>query len=228
MTTDTTVLQQQTIATTTSDWSQTVTFAPFDPTLGTLEYAAISITADDTGSVSVENLGDTPTTETVSQPGTLSVFSPDGSFITSVNPDPTGSVSLAAFDGTDDYAGTSGATLSNLSSTASSFAYYYPTASDLALLSGSDSVPLTVDASVMFDEAGSGNLQALSHASAGAVVSLQYVYIPYDDGTGDTTTTIFEAPLLSTPIRKYGDVFSIGVSAAAEPPATPCSPVGVK
>src|ERR1039457_2029679 len=177
MTTDTTVLQQQTIATTTSNWSHTVTFAPFDPTLGTLVDVQVGITADVTGSVSLENLGATSGTAVVSLPGEISVFDPSGAFIADVNADATGSATLAASDGTDNYLGNSGTTLAGLSSTQSLLDFYQVTTSDLAVCSGTDPVSLTVDASVLLDEAGLANLQALSHAGAGAVISLQYDYI---------------------------------------------------
>jgi collagen type I/II/III/V/XI/XXIV/XXVII alpha len=182
MATGTTVLQQQTIAVTPSDWSQTVTFAPFDPTLGTLVDVQVGITAAATGSVALENLGATSGTVNVSQPGTISVFDPSGVLITSVNPDASGSASLTEFDGTDDYAGTSGTTVSDLSNTQSTLAFYKATTSELALFSGADPIPLTVDATLGFDETGLANLQALSHASAGAVISLQYDYVAITPG----------------------------------------------
>jgi hypothetical protein len=178
MATDTTILQQQTIADTPSNWSQTVTFAPFDPTLGTLTDVQIGVTAEVTGTVSLENLGPTSGTDYVSLPGTVSVFGPDDAPITSATVTANGSASLGAFDGADDYLGNSGTTLAGLSGTQSFLDIYQGTTSELALFSGSNPVPLTVDASVLFEEVGSGNLQALSHASAGAVISLQYDYIP--------------------------------------------------
>ena len=201
MTTDTTVLQQETIGTTTSDWSQTVTFAPFNPSLGTLTGVEIGVTADVTGSVSVENLGSTAATENVSQLGSISVFDPDGAFITGGTSDATGSVALGAYDGTDNYAGTSGATLPNLSSTQSILS---GTTADLALFTGSNPVPLTVDASVLFDETGAGNIQTLSHASAGAVITLQYDYIPIvsggTSGSTDASSRLREAILPEFPV----------------------------
>jgi collagen type I/II/III/V/XI/XXIV/XXVII alpha len=178
MATDTTILQQQTIAETPSNWSQTVTFAPFDPTLGTLTDVQIGVTAEVTGTVSLDNLGPTSGTDYVSLPGTVSVFGPDDAPISSVTATANGSASLGAFDGTDNYLGNSGTTLAGLSGTQSFLDIYQGTTSELALFSGSNPVPLTVDASVLFEEMGSGNLQALSHASAGAVISLQYDYIP--------------------------------------------------
>ena len=178
MTTDTTVLQQQTIAETPSNWSQTVTFAPFDPSLGTLNDVQIGVTAEVNGTVSLEDLGPTSGTDYVSLPGTVSVFGPDDTPITSVTATASGSASLGAFDGADNYLGNSGTTLAGLSGTQSFLDLYQGTTSQMALFSGSNPVPLTVDASVLFDEMGASNLQTLSHASAGAVVTLQYDYTP--------------------------------------------------
>ena len=196
MGTSTTVLQQQTIVPTASNWSQTVTFAPFDPSLGTLVDVQVGISAAVTGSVSLENLGATAGTDNVSLAGSVSVFDPSGAFITGVNPDTTGSATLAAYDGTDDYLGNSGTTLAGLSGTQSALELYQPGTSELALFSGSNPVPLTVDASVLFDEFGLANLQALSQASAGAVITLQYDYIPASptypggDTSGGSVTTL--------------------------------------
>jgi hypothetical protein len=198
-TTDTTILQQQTIAETPSNWSQTVTFAPFDPRLGTLTDVKIGITAEVTGTISLENLGPTSGTDYVSLPGTVSVFGPDDTQIASVTATANGSASLGAFDGADNYLGNSGTTLPDLSGTQSFLDIYQSTTSELALFSGNNPVPLTVDASVLFEEVGTSNLQTLSHASAGAVISLQYDYIPtppgassgYHGGVTDTVGLFF-------------------------------------
>ena len=199
MAAETTVLQRQTIATASSNWSQTVTFAPFNPALGTLVDVQVGITAAVTGTVSLENLGATAGTVDVSQSGTVSVFGPDGAFITSANPDATGSAPLAAFDGSDNYAGPSGTTLSDLSNTVSALDFYKGTTSELALFSGHHRVALTVDGVVGFGETGLANLDALSGASAGAVITLQYDYITPGGsngggGTSGSVTTIIVYP----------------------------------
>src|SRR5271170_1321060 len=157
MATDTTILQQQTIAETTSNWSQTVTFAPFDPSLGTLTDVQIGVLAEVTGTVSLEDLGPTGGTDYVSLPGTVSVFAPDGGPITSVTATASGSASLGAFDGTENYLGNSGTTLAGLAGTQSFLDLYEGTTSQMALFSGSNPVSLTVDASVLLDEMGSSN-----------------------------------------------------------------------
>ena len=206
MATDTTILQQHTIAETPSNWSQTVTFAPFDPTLGTLTDVQIGVTSEVTGTVSLENLGPTSGIDYVSLPGTVSVLGPDHTPITSVTATANGSASLGAFDGADNYLGNSGTTLAGLSGTQSFLDLYQGTTSELALFSRGNPVPQTGDASVLFEEVGSGNLQTLSHASAGAVISLQYDYIPpvgssngYYGGVTDTVGVFSEVnlPVLS-------------------------------
>ncbi len=202
MTTATTILQQQTIAERPSNWSQTVTFAPFDPALGTLTDVQIGVTAEVTGTVSLENLGPTSGIDYVSLPGTVSVFGPDDAPITSVTATANGFASLGAFDGADNYLGNSGTTLPGLAGTQSFLDLYQGTTSELALFSGSNPVPLTVDASVLFEEIGTGNLQALSHASAGAVITLQYDYTPTPPSGGaigdivGASTTMIESGLL--------------------------------
>ena len=189
MAAETTVLQRQTIAPASSNWSQAVTFTPFNPALGTLVDVQVGITAAVTGTVSLENLGATSGTVYVSQAGAVSVCSPDGVLITSANPNATGSASLAAFDGTDNYAGPSGTTLSDLSNTVSALDFYQGTTSELALFSGHHPVDLTVDGLVGFGETGLANLDALSGASAGAVISLQYDYIASGGSNGGGGTS---------------------------------------
>lgn len=78
MTAETTVAQRQTIGETPAKWSQAVTFAPFDPVLGTLVDVQVGITAKATGSVSLENLGVTSGTDSVALRRTVPVFDPGG------------------------------------------------------------------------------------------------------------------------------------------------------
>lgn len=73
MATQTTVLQQQTIANTPADWSRTVTFAQFDPTLGTLQDVRIDIAATVDGTVSIESLDATPAAITAGLSGAVEV-----------------------------------------------------------------------------------------------------------------------------------------------------------
>ena len=57
MTESTTVIQTQTIADTTTNWTLPSTFAQFDPSLGTLVDVRISVTGDVNATASIENLG---------------------------------------------------------------------------------------------------------------------------------------------------------------------------
>jgi collagen type I/II/III/V/XI/XXIV/XXVII alpha len=194
-----TPLQQQTITSKTADWSQTVSFAQFDPSLGTLQSVVVGLSGGITGTVSLESLEATPSSSTVALPGQLSLLDPSGLVIAGVTPDPTTSVSLAGYDGTADFAGASGTTLTDLAGTSTTSATSF---SDLSAFTGTGSVALTVDSSDGLQIAGPGNLQAESQASSSAIVSVQYDYLPTSGGTGTTgggvTTTLGSAPITGT------------------------------
>ena len=74
MTATTTPLQQQTIADTVANWSQTVDFAQFDPSLGTLTGIAFGLTGDVTGTITLDNLDRAPAAFGVAFDGSLQVM----------------------------------------------------------------------------------------------------------------------------------------------------------
>ena len=116
MPTLTTSLQVRTIADLLADWTQSFSFFQFDPSLGTLQGIHIGLTGDVAASAAIENLGSAPATVTVSMPGTINLIGPDNVIITQVQPTASASTtSLAAFDGTKDFSGASGTTLTGLS-----------------------------------------------------------------------------------------------------------------
>ena len=175
---DTTVLQTETIAPTQGEWSKSVTFAPFNPFLGTLVDVQIGITSEVTGSVSVENLSPAVGTIAVALDGDVNVYGPDGGWITNSQPTATAGATLGAFDGTIDYGGSSGATLAQLLGTASTLDFDQPGSAGLAAFIGGHPVTLMVTGGDLgLTESGPGNLQTLSDAETGAVVTLQYDYI---------------------------------------------------
>jgi hypothetical protein len=174
-----TVLQAQTIAPTDGAWTQTVTFAPFDTALGTLVGVGIVTTADVTGSVGVENLSPTAGTADVTQSGTINLYDASGDWLSNAVASVTTGVTLSAFDGAVDWTGASGAYRPNTSGSNAVTAYELP-----ASFLGTSPVTLTVKGSTGVSESGPGNLEAFSYAGAGAVVSLQYVYIPTGSDAG--------------------------------------------
>lgn len=182
MATQTTVLQQQTIANTPADWSRTVTFAQFDPTLGTLQDVRIDIAATVDGTVSIESLDATPAAITAGLSGAVEV-STGGTQIAADTVAASGNASLAAYDGRTDYLGNSGTTLT-VSQTATTAAVYQPGSVGLSPFIGAGSIDLTASAGIRTDAGGAGSFQLQTAASAGAVVSLQYDYVAAGNGGG--------------------------------------------
>ena len=65
-----TIQQQQTMGDTKSDWSQTATFAQFLPSLRTPQSIDVGLTADTTGSISVEIPDTAPSRSSYRSPAT--------------------------------------------------------------------------------------------------------------------------------------------------------------
>jgi hypothetical protein len=167
------IVQQQTVGDTATGWSQALPFSQFDPALGTLQAIDVGLTADLTGGVSVESLEAAPATISVSQTGNVSVASPTGASLVSAPPEASASAGFGAYDGATDYAGASGATFA-LSNAATADLSLPAGTIDLGPFLGTRTVALPVAANAALHANGPANLQLLSHASAGAVVDLQY------------------------------------------------------
>jgi hypothetical protein len=195
-----TIAQTQTIADTPDTWSQSLDFAQFDPSLGTLLNINIGLAGDVDGSVSIENLEAAPAVFSVALSSLISVAGPDDTFMASTAPQASASVSLGAFDGTLDYAGNSGTTLGALSNTQTQDVVLQPGTSGTDPFVGTGTVALPVTASTSLEATGPANMQILSHASAGAAVTLDYNYGAPGSSGQDSSGDVL-------------DFFSISVSA---------------
>lgn len=213
----TTPLQQQTIGDAIANWAQAVSFAQFDPSLGTLVDVRVGIAGDAVGSAWIENLGATAAGVSLYLPTTLEVMSPAGVPMVGATPMPTASVNLGAFDGTMDYAGASGTILAGLTSSATNQATFTPSGADLAAFTGTGTVALSVQGAATSNELGSGNLFSQVAASAGAVVSLQYDYLSpgtVTSGGGGGSSGSFAFVLDMT--YSYSPIIGITVTTAAQ------------
>ena len=178
MTIITTPLQQQTIGDTITDWSQTLDFPQFDPSLGALTGVAFGLTGDVTGSILLNNLDLAPASFSVGFSGSLYLLGPDGSTLTGVSPSASAGATVPAGGMT---------TLAGISGSASDQQTYVPGTSPAgtaeAPFVGTGSVPLTVNAQQStLQVTGPGNMALVSQAAAGASVSLQYGYTPPNSG----------------------------------------------
>ncbi len=199
------VLQQQTVADTATDWQQILPFNQFDPSTGTLDSIDVGLTADLSGIVSIESLEAAPSNVLIEQLGNVSVGSPTGSVLLEEPLFAFGSAALGAYDGTTDYAGTSGTVvaLANAGTADTTVS----TSSDQGPFIGTGSVLLSAYASTVLDITGPANMQIASQASAGATVDLQYNYTNTASGSnssssgGGVNTLIYTAPIVALPFN---------------------------
>lgn len=112
--------QKQTLTELLSGSGPGIVFTRFDPALGTLTGVTLAVTTTVSGTVSLENLDLAPVELAAGLPVALAVISfIPGSFALLVTATATasGTATLAAFDGSNDFAGGSGTVLSGLSGT---------------------------------------------------------------------------------------------------------------
>ena len=97
------------------------TFNKFDTSLGTLTGIRFDLTGNVFGSFGVESLDAAPSTVDARLSATVTLERPDNSIIVITLPVFSALISLTAFDGTIDFAGTSGASRDGLTGTDSQF-----------------------------------------------------------------------------------------------------------
>lgn len=178
--------QQQTLGYDSPGVVRPITFAQFDPGLGTLVEVDLAVIGKLDSTVSVENLGAAAATATVSLPGTITLQAPSGLAMITAYPSLTTSLNLGAFDGSKDFAGSSGTVASNIETTVTSLAYFGLTGSiDQAAFTGNGSVSLSFNSQVLGAETGGANLLSQLQSETGAEVTLQYGYVA--PGTGENS-----------------------------------------
>ena len=163
----------------TTNWSATATVPKFDPSLGVLLQIEFELKGDIQGSAAIESLDAAPSVVTTNYQAGVTLTRPDTSVIVVTLPRQVLVDNLTAFDGTIDFAGTSGITHGNLSTNTTSTAISTAPA-DLALFTGPAGNPgtidLTVDAIGTSNANGSGNIITQFMTQAGAEVRVCYVY----------------------------------------------------
>ena len=169
-----------------ADWAQSVSFAQFNPALGTLKSVAIGLTAMVDGTVWLDSLEATPASVTAWFTGPVEVLAPSGAVMVAAVPDALGSASVGAFAGTLETAGPSGTVLGGLADTVTAQAGYTPNATDLAAFVGAGTVSLQAISDITANEAGPGNLWAAFAANGAATVTLQYEYASPEEPTDES------------------------------------------
>jgi hypothetical protein len=166
------------IPVTNTNWSLSVSLPKFDPALGTLNSVTLTLDGHIEGQAAVESTDASQTTITTQFRADITLARPDNSVIAIVIPQVDNMVTLAAFDGTIDFAGPSGMTFANLMQNASQSVTSPPPLSDLALYTGVGNIVLPVTAVGTSVATGSGNVITQFTTKASAVVTVVYQFTP--------------------------------------------------
>jgi hypothetical protein len=172
----TVITQTATIASTDTDWANSLSFTKFNAGLGTLNSITFSLSGTADGSLFVENTSTkSGATITSTLQATLTLTRPDLSTLVTIVPLGGFTDTVTKYDGVLDFGGTSGKTHSGLSFSASN-SFVSVSASDFALFSGAGFIflPVTADGSSTFT--GGGNLVSGASETADATVTVTYDY----------------------------------------------------
>ena len=167
------------ITMTTTDWGQTLPIPKFDSSLGILQSIKLTLAGQVQGDASYENLGAGPASVTLSLQAALKLQRPDGSVLAEIIPLASITANPSAYDGSINFAGSSGGTYIGLSDSITEISTITNPA-DLALFTGPGTIDLGFSATGSSTGTGAGNLiTSFSTKAAGQVeVVYEYTTIP--------------------------------------------------
>lgn len=162
-----------------TNWTSSLAVQKFDPSLGTLNSVQFQLGGYVEGSAAFESQDAGPATVAMNLSAILKLQRPDLSVLVITTPTVSTSDFATAWDGVDDFAGTSGKSYDNLSAGASN-SWTTSSAGDIALFSGTGFITLPVRAIGASTGSGAGNLalQFATMASASAQVTYNYTPVP--------------------------------------------------
>lgn len=202
-----------TIPLTTTNWSDSLTVPKFDPAMGTLQSVDITFTGSIIGTAQAESLDSAPSTVTLTFEGQITLTRPDLSTLATVLPQAQFIDTFTVFDGTIDFAGTSGSTHPNVSATQTVMVSTPPPAGDLALFTGPignpGTITLPVTAVGTSVATGSGNIVTQFTQDASADLQVCYNFLP-------NTPPVFTCPGLQ--MASVGVPFSVQICASDTDP----------
>jgi hypothetical protein len=171
----------------TTNWSSTLSFPQFNPAIGTLQSVAISVRDSLVSGFKYENLSTSSgSTMRDSSKCTVQVLRPDNSLLLSTVAAVQETCQVTVYDGSLDYAGTSGRTFNgvvNVGLGTSSFL----TGADLALFTGVGTIGLPCNGIGWgyLSSTGGNNRNSVS-TQAGAWVTVTYTYLQTSPVAGRT------------------------------------------
>jgi hypothetical protein len=165
-----------------TDWTSSVSVPQFNPSLGTLNSIEVTLNGHVEGSAAFESDDASPATVHMKLQALETFYRPDLSTMVTAFPVASTTDTVTAWDGVDDYAGTSGKTYGDLSSNASN-SFTTSSSSDKALFTGVGNIVLPVDSAGAFTGSGAGNLLLDFATSASAGVTVTYNYTAPEPAT---------------------------------------------
>ncbi|WP_104901989.1 choice-of-anchor E domain-containing protein [Nostoc sp. 'Peltigera membranacea cyanobiont' N6] len=155
----------------------------FNSSLGTLQGVTIEFTGNILGNAGFENRSQAPTPVTVNLASQFSLGLNNQSLL-ALNPQYSYSYQVAKYDGTTDYGGTSGKTVSNLTATQSATQSFTNT-QFLQSFIGNGNVDFLFSALATSAVTGSGNMRSYidTYAKAGIKVTYDYQSVPEPSAT---------------------------------------------
>lgn len=181
------------IALQTTNWNGSLTVPKFNPALGTLQSVSIAFTGTVETDAQFESTDAAPQNVSLGFGAEIRLFRSDNPAVVLLQAAPTTTYNFtfAAFDGTLDFAGPSGANPGAVLESASSSASIPPPPADLALFVGPGNITFPARAQAITSSSGSGNVVTGIATRAAANIVVQYTFLPLVDcnnnGVQDTT-----------------------------------------
>ncbi len=212
----TTLTQTASFPTQATNWSRTQTVPQFDPALGTLTAVKIVNAGSFTSQIKVESLDSAQSRITATVSGTLTLSAANLPTVVTNNA-ANKTFNAGAFDGTIDFAGSSGTDFGAQTASGSN-SVTLTAATDLARFQGTGRVTFTQTAKATSAGSGAGNLLTQINTTATAQVSVIYSYLPSNclrAGTYTIVQTAQPAGFLDGKESRNGTVLpgSIGTDA---------------
>lgn len=177
-----TISYSDSMALTTTNWSDALSFSKFDTSLGTLTSIRFDLSGVVQGVGKAESQDAAASTVILSLGSLLTLARPDNSTLVVTNPVFSQTFNFDKFDGAFDFAGASGGTTGSVSATGSNF-FVSTSASDFALFSalGGGTINLNLGAAGASNGSGAGNLFTQFNTAASGVAKVTYTYTPTGD-----------------------------------------------
>ena len=195
-----TVSFSDTVALTTTNWTDSLSITQFDTSLGTLNNVMVTLEGTVQGEANAESLDAAPATITLDLSALITASTALLGNVGTVLPIVSQSVNLSSFDGGIDFAGTSGFATGVVSASDTDMSTF--TGSDMAEFIGGGTVAIDLTANGQSTGSGAGNLITQFLTSASATVTVKY----------DFDEAVAAVPLPASALLLGAALFGLGFS----------------